>query len=554
MHTDARMLRDGEVVSAGVAVFGAGPAGITLALELAGRGLSIVLVDSGVFGPPEPYAEDIARWSELGIRDVETPRCNRRVGGSTWLWGSHARPLDPIDFERREWVPHSGWPVTYGEMSPHFERAWDLLELRSGPGEDVAWDARGVPGSKTYDWPEVQFPLNRFGAVEFSQRASALRDLPGITIVTAAAASDVRLTPDLSRVDHVVCAVPGGGRIRVEAERYVLAAGGVENPAILLRSASQMGEGVGNVHGVVGRFLQGHPTFDCRYRFLRDFELAPAMQIDWKRALTGNIQARREILRGYYFSKLALAEGVQREHRLLNAAGALCGFRNFDAGQTWRDFASFVSENGGGAAGPAAEQTLLNFVSRPLDLLKALRAARAGRSEVEFFFTLQFACEQSPNPLSRVVLSGDRDALGNRRPALDWRITDLDRRSMRRTAELIGLAHESRGLAETRLETPVNNPAWPCAIHGGFHYIGTTRMGDDPRTSVVDRDCRVHGVDNLFIAGCSVFPTSGHAPPTLTLIALASRLAGRLLEEGRSGGGAGAVIEPKSQDAPLANA
>lgn len=540
MHVDARQLLDQATLEADVAIVGAGPAGITVAQELMGRGLTILLIECGTFDRPEPYAEDVARWVERGIRDTEKHQCNRRVGGSTWYWGSHARPLDPIDFEKRDWVPHSGWPVSYAQMAPFFDRTLDLLELRAMAGEHLAWDAREVPDMGTTDWPEVCFPLNRFGAIEFSQRAAAMRLLPGVTFLTSATVSDIRLRADLSAVDHLVCSTPSGSKVRVHAARVVLASGGVENPSILLRANAQIREGIGNERGLVGRFLQAHPTVECPFRFLSDFSIPTALQIDWKRALIGNISARREALRGYAFAKLALAEKTQREHRLLNSAAALAGFHNADATKVWDDLAKFLTDYGAGLDNDGAEKALRQFGVRMPHLLRALHNMRTRQSQVDYFFNMQIACEQAPNPESRVTLTDDVDALGNRRPAIDWRLTDLDRRSAKRTAEVLGLAFEVRGLAEDDLRDPILDPAWPGRMHGGFHYIGTTRMGHDASTGVVDANAKVFGVDNLYITGCSIFPTSGHAPPTFTLVALAARLASHL-----RGDKADRLLEPR---------
>lgn len=543
MHTDARSLPDNATVSADIAIVGTGPAGITLALELIGSGLSVLVVECGTFDQPEAYAEDIALWCESGIRDIEPHRCNRRVGGSSWWWGSHCRPLDPIDFEERSWVPNSGWPVTYDDMRPHYDRAMDVVELRSLPGETVAWDAREVPGHNCYPWGSVQFPMNRFGAVDFFQRAATFRLMPDVTVLTSATVSDVRLTRDLASVDHLVCRTPAGTTVRVQAGRYVLAAGGVENPSILLRATSQMAEGVGNANGVVGRYFQAHPTYDVNFRILTDPQYPRAMCLDWSRISIADTYLRRRALQGYGFAKIALSESVQREHRLLNGAGLLSSFHHTDPAAVWKELRGFVSEAGKGMPDLEAEQRLLNLCSRAQDLVRAMHMIRSGTHRLDHFFVLRFAAEQSPDRASRVLLTDERDAMGNLRPAIDWRINELDRESMKRTAELLGVAYESAGIAEDQLADPVMEPTWPRFMHGGFHYIGTTRMGVDPRTSVVDADGRVHGVGNLYATGCSVFPTCGHAPPTFTLVALASRLAGHL--KAPATGRAARLIEAK---------
>lgn len=541
MHIDARTLDPNATLKADIAIVGAGIAGITLAIELMDSGLSVLLIECGNYERPDAMAEDVARWQEVGIRDVEPHLCNRRVGGSGWLWGGHCRPLDPIDFEKRDWVPHSGWPIRYEDMLPHFDRALDICDLRTVPGASVAWDARQTDAQGLYPWDQVQYPLNRMGAVDFYQHALTLRLCGRVRVITCATLSDVRLSPDLRGVDHLVCKVGQTKTIRVEAQRFVLAAGGVENPSILLRADSQHECGIGNQHDLVGRFLQAHPTVDCPFLMLNDPKLPPAMVLDWSRISVTDIYRRREALRDYAFAKIGLSPQVQREHKLLNAAGLLSSFNRTDPTACWREFQQFVASRGEGLLEDDAQQKLSAYFGRTDELLRAMHMLRGGNPREDCYFILRFAAEQSPDPDSRVGLLDELDALGNRRPALDWRINELDRDSIKRTCEILGQPFEAAGIAEDRLAEPVMDPSWPRVLHGGFHYIGTTRMASDPTQGVVDTDCRVFGVRNLYVAGCSVFPTCGHAPPTFTMVALAARLARHLAPAGH-----GQVAEPKA--------
>jgi choline dehydrogenase-like flavoprotein len=143
--------------------------------------------------------------------------------------------------------------------------------------------------------------------------------------------------------------------------------------------------------------------------------------------------------------------------------------------------------------------------------------------------TLLCVGEQAPNPESRVTLMEARDRFGLRRAQLDWRLTELDARSVRRTAEIAADALGGALAGRAQLLVSEADP-WP-ETTGRSHHMGTTRMHADPRRGVVDADCRVHGLANLWIAGSSVFPTCGYANPTLTLVALAHRLADRLQRE-----------------------
>jgi choline dehydrogenase-like flavoprotein len=139
------------------------------------------------------------------------------------------------------------------------------------------------------------------------------------------------------------------------------------------------------------------------------------------------------------------------------------------------------------------------------------------------------SCEQVPNPDSRVSLSSQRDPLGLPRISLDWRLTEQDRLSFYRHLHSLALEAGAMGIGRLRVNA-TDESNWPQPVSGGSHHMGTTRMSDNPRRGVVDRHCRVHGVDNLYVAGSSVFPTSGAANPTLTITALTLRLSDHLRE------------------------
>jgi choline dehydrogenase-like flavoprotein len=136
--------------------------------------------------------------------------------------------------------------------------------------------------------------------------------------------------------------------------------------------------------------------------------------------------------------------------------------------------------------------------------------------------------DPAPNPDSRVTLGTDLDRLGQRRVQLDWRLSPIDKRSVRRTVELLAAELGQAGLGRVQVMVDESPRSWPTDLVGAWHHIGTTRMSHNPRLGVVDANCRVHGVSNLFVAGSSVFPTAGSGTPTLLIVALALRLAEHL--------------------------
>jgi choline dehydrogenase-like flavoprotein len=141
---------------------------------------------------------------------------------------------------------------------------------------------------------------------------------------------------------------------------------------------------------------------------------------------------------------------------------------------------------------------------------------------------LRVHVEVAPNPESRVILIDERDALGLNRVRLNWQLTEFDRLSLRRSLEIVATTFGAKGFGRLRLADWLLEEGFAIPGNGSYHHAGTTRMSDDPRSGVVDRNCRVHGMHNLFVAGSSVFPTEGFANPTLTIVALGLRLADHL--------------------------
>jgi choline dehydrogenase-like flavoprotein len=218
--------------------------------------------------------------------------------------------------------------------------------------------------------------------------------------------------------------------------------------------------------------------------------------------------------------ELALGPELQRDRQMLNATVSLM-------------------------PGTLAGQAQSTFQAFPPNALKSFRAPTQpdedsvtqspGEVSASFatpprIFDLLTRQEQAPNPDSRVTLGAERDALGMPRVKLDWRLTELDRRSFQAFYEVLGRELGRSGVGRVRMRDWVmeKGPSWPSSLGGGWHHMGTTRMHADPKRGVVDANCRVHGVGNLYVAGASVYPTAGCANPTLTLVALSLRLSDHL--------------------------
>jgi choline dehydrogenase-like flavoprotein len=509
MLVDANSLPERSVVEADVCIVGAGPAGLTLARELSGERFRVCVVESGGTGF-EPETQELARLASADS-DLSPAYQNRRrqLGGNAHLWRLGRRParslirylpLDEIDFVHRPWVPHSGWPFGRAELDPYYARAHRLLGI--GPFDySLAEGARAGAPALPLDPERARTSVEWFGTSEpfLGGCLGELRRSANVTLLSHASAGALEERPSGERIERLSIDCLDGKRLSLAASVFVLAAGGIENPRLLLLSDSRRTQGIGNAHGLVGRHFMDHL-------------LVKGVLVPTDRRLFDScaLYDVRTVADGRVMGcKLNLTAAVVERERLLNGALKL--------------------------EAQAAPRPLLNFADTYVRLMLRNRQLRpplngwsalGGKARRFGEFSVYLQIELAPDPANRVMLAAERDRFGRPRAAVRWKWDALTRRSVLRTGQLLDETFAQAGLG--RLVLPQADPP-PLPHREGFnHHMGTTRMHVDPRQGVVDRDCRVHGVTNLFVAGSSVFPTGGYANPTLTIVALAIRLADHL--------------------------
>ncbi len=523
MFTDARSLPSDHTLEADVAIIGAGPAGITLASELGDTHARIVLLESGAVDGSG--SQSLGRGESVGQRYYRLERARHRgFGGSSHLWiseygGLRSRPLDALDMEARPEIGRIGWPFGRSALHEHYLRAQYLCGL--GPFDyDVAtWER---PGHQRLGLPddEVRTAIFQFGPVDrFRQRFDELKCHPSIHVLANGTA--VELVPDDagSAVTAVRIATGDGRHVELSARQVALAGGGIENPRLLLLSRRAHPRGMGNGHDLVGRFFMEHPH-------ARTGVIRPAGdRLEETVALYSPHVTDGATVMG----KLVLPEPVLRREELLTSAWfvrptteALAS----DVGRALVDLREAALDHRVPPP-PGTGERLRTVAGRPGAAVRTLarRRGRPGAGQ-RSLLELTVMSEQEPDPASRVTLGEGRDELGQPVARLDWRLSDLYRHSVRRTQEVFDAALRRSGIGS--LESFYGDEHPPVTVGGGFHHMGTTRMHTDPRRGVVDADCRVHGMANLFVAGSCVFPSSGYGNPTLTVVALAARLADHL--------------------------
>ncbi|TAK55101.1 MAG: GMC family oxidoreductase [Gammaproteobacteria bacterium] len=530
---DARCAELPPQVDADVCVIGAGAAGITLAIELARNGVDVCLVESGGFTPDEATQSlyDLESTGDA-VRSNYMSRA-RYFGGSCNLWAGRSMTLNPIDFEPRPWVPDSGWPIPHAEVARHYPQAFQALELPAPERlrAEVLAGRMSLDERSLFEGGEFTPTLSLWAksAMRFgSAFGPALRKSRRIRVLLNLSVTSIDLNAAGSAVESVSAATLPGARTRIRARRVVLACGGIENARLLLVSRDRHPNGIGNDTDRVGRYFMDHPRAVFGRVHLRPGATIPLLRgrplVDGKFqlgiGLSAATQERERLLNHYVTFELQTSEYAEARYQSLVQTMKVVLRRGY-AGNRW-DFArSNVTRIPEMIYLLSPKELMPHFVYRAYVAARDILPRRSGpQTYVAVYF-----CEQPPDPDSRVTLAGETDQLGLPRTRLHWKIGSEVTASVRRMQELLGQALERTGAG--RLEPAVDEPAYTDASH----HMGTTRMSASPRDGVVDADCRVHGIANLYLAGSSVFPCAGHANPTLTIVALALRLAGHLREQ-----------------------
>jgi choline dehydrogenase-like flavoprotein len=528
-------------------VVGAGPVGLSFALEAASAGLRVLLVDAGTASARE-NAKDLAARPPSNILDSGThapmdQATRRGVGGSSWLWGGRCVQFEEIDFQVRDYVPDSGWPLSREDVSPWETTAAEYLDCGEPTFTSTSKDWAGLGDvrlSQLERWARKPKLAPRLGA-----RVTAHA---GISVLCEATVTDIDFSSDGTAVTDLLV-LHRGRTVPVRARNYVLACGGLETTRLLLKVQRRLPEHFGGTDGPLGRYYTGHVTGT-----IANIQLADGADID-------DLDFHLDADKTYVRRRFTFSDRSQREHRLLNTSFYADnpsfhedGHHNPTLSLVFlalslapigrRILAEGIRLKHIGPKPRRYLPHLRNVARRPfraaVDVAVILRKRYLSPVRKPGFllrnadgtYGLHFHAEQVPNPHSRVTLNSTTGADGLPGLDIDFRYLQQDIDSVLASHRLLDdrLQAAGRGrvvylLADDRLEGSVLAQATD-----GFHHIGTTRMSAEPGDGVVDAECRVHGVDNLHIASSSVFRTAGEANPTFLAVCLAVRLARHLAE------------------------
>jgi choline dehydrogenase-like flavoprotein len=542
LRAESKMIIDGSTLPAGfekahdLCIVGSGIAGILLVMQLARSYKDICIIESGAW-KPDDETQSLYALNNVGypIRKHYQSRV-RYFGGSCNIWAGRAMIYNKIDLMPRPWLENISWPIDFAELDRYCEWAAGYLNLPAYDKFKPGYWQSQLSDFETSLLQSGNFKTNvslfakapaRFGYK--TKYFKEVRNSPHITVYINSNVVNLRLDESLSRVARLDVACLNGVRYGIEAKTVVLACGGLENTRLLLASDQQVAGGIGNQHGLLGRYYMDHPrAVFGRVKLTKKIKLDHLLgmpvaggKMQLGVALSDEIQAREGLLDNYLTLEPCYAIGtmelyetfVKLMKRLLRKgySGNRFDFKNQQM----------------------AEVPEMIYLLTPKELLphfmyytyyKYSRMAKSLFANLAHLSIVSYS-EQEPSFASRVYLDDEKDKLGMRRLRLDWRLGNRALGSSLRLMRLLdehfrrhGAGHIEQDLSEIK-ELPYTDAS---------HHLGTTRMSSDAKTGVVDANCRVHGVDNLYVAGSSVFPTAGHANPTLTIAAMSLRLADHL--------------------------
>ncbi len=536
MFIDTRDVENGTVVQTVVCIIGGGVAGITLAMELEKQGIDACLLESGGF-KPDKETRDLYRGENIGLPYLFGDGCRSRfLGGSSNCWGGWCRPMDSSDFEKRDWISNSGWPFGLDELAPFYERTHDLLKLGPKNFDPAFWEAairrsdvRRIPltSGKVKDAISQFSPPVRFGKMYHDD----LKRAQHVRVYLYANVVNIETDEHARTVSRVKVVTLSGRTIYVSAKQFVLATGGIENPRLLLASNKVQAAGLGNGNDLVGRFFMDHPRLlsgnirftekwsrnklhDIKYHYMNSAVAAHGTHIASQFSLVPEVLKQERLLNAQvWFSSVFPGEGSEGAQALFRCKQALLQ-KDQPGWKVGRDIATMLSN---------PVDTLgygFTRVFQPRALIRTVK--------------FQAIVEPEPNPDSRITLSAtQRDQLGMQRVQVDWRLGELVKRTFDRTFTILAEELRGTGTAAVTLDPVIEGNPWPSTLEkeGTWHHMGTTRMHDSPIQGVVDRQCKVHGMTNLYMAGSSVFPTAGANYPTITIAALTLRLSAHIVQK-----------------------
>lgn len=524
MLIDTKNVELPQIFAADICIIGGGVAGIVLATELLASEHDIILLESG----DVEYDQDTQNLYKAESRPKLFPAPVysrlRFLGGSSNHWENSTERFDAIDFAKRDWVKDSGWPITYNAVAQYYPAAEQYCGVKK-LGYDFAFWQNKFHFKDAFDGSELFQSAIAKSALQptrfFMAYGKKLTDSTKIRIIKNANVVDLDFEEQSETVKSVKFQSLNKSLHQVNAKIFIMCLGGLENPRMLLHFNEKYNNKIGNQFDNVGRYFMEHPTIRAaQFIPFKDNVLGDAyngitdvsahLRVRCKLKESAQIKYKTNNLRLFFNkqTKLELSQGIESAHVLSEGMNK-----------------SETPENFGGH--------LMN-VLKDADLIA--EAYLRKKFQTSYFedadnfggYQIVSMLEQTPDRNNRIYLGTETDQLKLKKLKIDWSVSQYDKDKAWQTLTLLAQDPWLQSIGRMRLLDHNEERIWGSQLGFGQHHIGTTKMSDNIEHGVVDSSLKVYGTKNLYISGSSVFPTGGHVPPTLTIVALTLKLADEL--------------------------
>lgn len=499
-------------------VIGTGAAGLAIASEMLNTRHKIMLIESGGI-EHEKNTQALYDTEIVGLPHLGSTNGRFRIhGGSTTMWAGQALPLTPIDFERRDWVPYSGWPISFYDLMPYYIRATQFLLVDQMNFDTDLFSYLKVK-PPTFDHSRIRYHFSKWSPTPNlrNNHLEQIKESQRCTLLLHANVTKIELDKNFKSAKQIEVHSLTAHKATVRAKYFVICTGGIETARLLLSNNQQQLNGIGNNNDLVGRFFQDHPN-----------AMIGQLQTKNSKAIQHlfNVFHKKNLK---YTVRCSASEEWQHTNQLLNMSSGITFLGNEAIYENLKDVYKAIRDRDFNLP---VFRKLLIAAKHPIGTLSpAIHYLTRGRSYVSNpVMRIGLTSEQEPNPESRVMLSEHCDMLGLPKTKLQWKLTELTRHTIQKFSMTLRDEFQRSNMGDIVFEPWLFDQSanWESNLEDQFHHCGTTRMHNSVKHGVVDRHCCVHDIENLYIGSSSVFPTSGHSNPTLTIIALCMRLADRL--------------------------
>jgi len=516
---DANEIEKNSTFNVDICIVGAGAAGVSICRELKNLSLSVILLESGDerFNQETQSLYDFTNTGHRLRSQSGYISRNRYLGGSTNTWMGQCAPLDELDFTERAWVKNSGWPITKTDLEPFYIKACEVLKIPKYKNfNSNDWFKYLLDKQNNFFVENVVAPTSfLLGKRPINMRLSYLKELLdslNIRVISNANVINIATNLKADKVLSVDVKTLRGNVFKVKAKTFVLACGGWENARILLASNRQNPNGLANDHDTLGRYYMEHPKI-VSGKVIPYSKIVRSPILIWKKKIDKD---------GYLRIYLKLSPEIQEKEKLLNHSIEITYPHSLRESLSFSE--KFLSNL---KISKSKIHELVKFAPHIWRLLENLERLMLNLPVKFDHLLINNHMEQVPNKESHVSLGNEVDKLGMKKLNVNLVISSEEKRAIIRFHEIVNRFFESKNIAKIESEFPNLEEDWP-GITDSSHHMGTTRMNEDQKFGYVDKDCKIHGLDNMYVVGSSVFPTGGHVNPTFTIVALALRLADKL--------------------------